>query len=203
MGRSKAYDAKEKLEQARSLFHERGFSATSIADLVKHLGINRKSMYAEFGGKQALFEAALELHNDVNVARDVGPLESPLAGVPEIRSLLTTLGAAARGPWAGLGCLLCNTASERAAIDGNSREHVRSYIKRIAAAFRNALDNAQAVGDVHSSVDVEVEARFFASHVIGQLTLVRANVAPDVALSASAVAVDHLRSLERGTEDRR
>jgi len=202
MGRSKGYDANEKLEQASRLFHERGFSATSIADLVKHLGINRKSLYAEFGGKQALFEAALALHNDVAVTRDFGPLESPLAGVPEIRSLLTTLGAAAHGPWAGLGCLLCNTASERAANDTNSREHVRAYVERIAAAFRNALDNAQAVGDVDSSVDVEAEARFLASHVIGQLTLVRANVATEVVEAASKVAVDRLRALEHGTEER-
>ena len=155
MGRSKAYDATEKLERARSLFHERGFSATSIADLVKHLGINRKSMYAEFGGKQTLFEVALELHDNVAVARDFGPLETPLAGTSEIRTLLASLGAAASGPWAGLGCLLCNTASERAANDSNSREHVRAYIERISAAFRNALENARAVGDVESSVDVE------------------------------------------------
>ena len=40
------------------LFRRRGFNGTSTAELVAELGVNRKSMYAEFGSKQELFEAA-------------------------------------------------------------------------------------------------------------------------------------------------
>jgi AcrR family transcriptional regulator len=40
------------------------YTATRTADLVGELGVNRKSMYAEFGSKQALFEAVLERYDE-------------------------------------------------------------------------------------------------------------------------------------------
>lgn len=195
MGRNKEYDAREKLGQAVSLFRKTGFSATSTAELVEHLGINRKSMYAEFGSKEQLFDAALQLYSEEAIEEVFGPLETSHAGVAEIDALLAHLGAGARGPSAGLGCLLCNTAVERAPRNKKVRKHVRSYVRRIAAAFENALANGGAAGDVAASVDIAAQARFFTGHVLGQLTLIRANVAPDVVESAAAVAYEHLRAL--------
>ncbi|MEE9383913.1 MAG: TetR family transcriptional regulator [Nannocystaceae bacterium] len=198
MGRRKQYEPNDLLEQARRLFLEQGFARTSISDLEERLGINRKSLYGEFGDKQTLFEAALKLHDAVNVSRRFESLETQDAGVVAIRATIEGLGASARGPAAGRGCLLCNTASERSATDPASRKHVRAYFKRIRAAFQNALTNARAAGDLDPSVDVEAEARFFASHGIGQLTIIRSKAAPDIVEAAAEVALDHLRSLRPG-----
>jgi TetR/AcrR family transcriptional regulator, transcriptional repressor for nem operon len=195
MGRPKEYDRQEKLEQARSLFAERGFSATAMGDLVDALGINRKSLYVEFGSKQALFEEALRLHDETSFSRVIGPLEAMDAGVDEIRQAIRWWGNGARGAGNGVGCLLCNTASERSAVDPGARKHVKSYIARMTTAFRNALSNARASGDLLKSVDVDVEARFLTSHAIGQLTLVRSRVGRDVVESAATVALAHITAL--------
>ena len=40
------------------LFWEKGFHATSMQDLVSHLGINRASLYDTYGGKEQLFDMA-------------------------------------------------------------------------------------------------------------------------------------------------
>lgn len=198
MGRHKHYNRENVLEQARLLFNERGFSATSIADLEERLGINRKSIYAEFGDKQALFEAALDRHHDVSVSARFAPLETKDAGLREIQVVLETWARGARGPRAGIGCLLCNTASERAAADLGSRKHVRNYFRRVQRAFKNALENAQARGEIASSFDVDAEAHFFTSHGIGQLTIIRSKAAPAVVEAAGKVAVRHLQSLRPG-----
>ena len=198
MGRRKTYDGKEKLQQAVQLFHKTGYSATSTADLVEHLGINRKSMYAEFGSKQAMFDAALQLYNDDQVEQNFGFLETPTAGVAEMETMLARLAASARGPLAGLGCLLANTAVERAPSDRSAEKHVRDYVDRIRAAIRNALENGRACGDVAASTNIEAQAGFFTSHVLGQLTLIRANVSPDIVEQAASVALAHLRALECG-----
>ena len=63
MGMAKQYDRSELLDCAVELFRRQGFNGTSTADLVAELGINRKSMYAEFGSKQQLFEAVLAHYN--------------------------------------------------------------------------------------------------------------------------------------------
>ena len=153
-------------------------------------------MYAEFGSKQELFEAALHLYSEVEVERNFGFLEAPTAGVAEIKRLLANLAAGARGPSAGLGCFLCNTAVERAPTDRGSRQHVHTYVERISAAFQNALDNGCASGDLAASIDTQAQARFLTSHVLGQFALIRANVAPDVVESAASIAHEHLRALE-------
>jgi AcrR family transcriptional regulator len=44
---------------ARNGFSECGPELTSIADLERHTGLDRSSLYNAFGSKQALFEAAL------------------------------------------------------------------------------------------------------------------------------------------------
>lgn len=196
MGRPKEYDRREKLEQARRLFNRRGFAATSMTELVDALGINRKSLYAEFGSKQELFEAALALHNETNFAAVISPLEAADAGLAEIRTVLMRWGAGARGPGHGVGCLLCNTASERSANDRASRKHVHGYVRRMVAAFRHALENARAAAEIAASVDIDAQARFFANHAIGQLTLIRSKVAREVVESAAEVALAHLSSLE-------
>ena len=197
MGRHKTYDRDTLLEEARRLFLERGFEATSIALLETRLGVNRRTLYLEFGDKQALFEAALTLHDRVSVSARFAPLEAPGAGLPEIREVIQAWAAGARGSGAGQGCLLCNTASERAASDPASQEHVRAYLGRIHAAFQNALANARRGGDLDESVDVDAEAHFFTSHAIGQLTIIRSNAAPETVEMTARVALGHLESLGR------
>ena len=43
-----------------NLFWEKGYGDTSIQDLVNHLGINRGSLYATYGGKRELFDKAFK-----------------------------------------------------------------------------------------------------------------------------------------------
>ena len=44
MPRTKQFNEEEVLNKAMELFWEKGFHATSIQDLVSHLGINRASL---------------------------------------------------------------------------------------------------------------------------------------------------------------
>ncbi|MDT0605909.1 TetR/AcrR family transcriptional regulator [Croceitalea rosinachiae] len=66
MPRTKQFDEKEVLNKAMELFWQKGFHATSMQDLVSHLGINRASLYDTFGGKDALFESAFSLYRETN-----------------------------------------------------------------------------------------------------------------------------------------
>jgi len=59
MGRHKTYDRDVLIGKAMETFRDHGFAGTSTQMLVEGLGVNRYSLYAEFGSKQALFDAAL------------------------------------------------------------------------------------------------------------------------------------------------
>ena len=62
MGRNKTYDRETIARKAMALFWLHGYHGTSTQALVDSMGVNRFSLYAEFGNKQALYEAALNLY---------------------------------------------------------------------------------------------------------------------------------------------
>jgi len=59
MPRSKTFDKQIVLNSAMQLFWKKGFHATSMQDLVDHLGVNRASLYSTYGDKEQLFTKAL------------------------------------------------------------------------------------------------------------------------------------------------
>ena len=60
VGPPKQFDRDEALGRALEVFWAKGFEATSMQDLVDHMGINRASMYDTFGNKHALFSRAVD-----------------------------------------------------------------------------------------------------------------------------------------------
>lgn len=187
MSRAKQYDRIELLDRAIELFRRQGYTATSTAELVDELAVNRKTMYAEFGSKQELFEAALDRYDQHHLSGVLAPLEAPGAGASDIRDAFTGYAAASEGWASGRGCLLCNTAVERAALDPGARRHVDAYLDRLTRAFRNALTNAQRAGDVAPDADLDRLAAFFTTALIGVAASLRAEASPAQLHAACAV----------------
>jgi TetR/AcrR family transcriptional repressor of nem operon len=195
MGRRKTYDRDVLVSKSMEIFRDHGFAGTSTQMLVEGLGVNRYSLYAEFGSKQALFDAALERYDDEVVERNFGPLEAPDAGTAQIVALFEFFANASTGPAAGRGCLLCNTAVELGPADPSGAEFVKRYFERISRSFTKALHNARETGELRPSVDVPEEASFFTAAVLGLFVMIRAVAPARVVNSASRVALQHLDAL--------
>ena len=195
MGRKKGYEREVLIGRAVEIFRDHGFAGTSAEMLVEGLGVNRYSLYAEFGSKQGLFEAALQRYDAKIVERNFGPLEAPGAGLDEIRALLEFFGMAAESPALGRGCLLCNTAVEFGPDDPGGAGFVQKYFERVSEAFHRALESAYSRGDVRLSVDTRAEAGFFTASVLGLFVMLRAKAPQDVIEDAAQVAIEHLEGL--------
>jgi len=181
--------------KAMEIFRDHGFANTSTQMLVENLGVNRFSLYAEFGSKQGLFDTVLDHYDKEVVERNFGPLEAPEAGLAEIRSLLEFFGSAGEGPASGRGCLLCNSAVEFGPDDPSGTGFVQRYFKRLSKAFSSALDNAYKRGELRQSVVLQDEADFFTASVLGMFVMLRAK-APETAIKGSArVAIEYLEAL--------
>ncbi len=192
MGERKRYDRTDLLDKAIELFRRRGFNGTSTAELVAELGVNRKSMYAEFGSKQGLFEAALERYDEKHVTTVLAPIEAPDAGVEAIRAAFGGYASASSGWARGRGCLMCNTAIERGALDPASGRYVAAYLERIARGFRHALGNAQRSGAIDGATDLDELAAFFTTALIGVAASIRAEAPPEQIQAACTVATSLL-----------
>jgi len=192
MGRTKQYDRTELLDRAVELFRRQGFNGTSTAELVAELGVNRKSMYAEFGSKQHLFEATLEHYNRNHLTRVLAPIEASDAGVNAIRQAFTGYASAGEGWFRGQGCLMCNTAVERGALDPASGKYVAAYLDRITRGFRNALENGRRAGDLDQAADLDALAAFLTTALIGVAACIRAEAPPEQVHAACRVATSIL-----------
>ncbi|MGI9646237.1 MAG: TetR/AcrR family transcriptional regulator [Ilumatobacteraceae bacterium] len=193
MSGTKHYDRTELLDLAIELFRRQGYNGTSTAELVAELGVNRKSMYAEFGSKQGLFEAALARYSDEHLSTVLAPIEAPNAGADAIRAAFDGYAVASEDGWArGRGCLMCNTAVERAALDPGAKHHVAAYLERLNGAFRHAAGNAQRSGDLDPGTDLDDLAGFFTTSLIGVAACIRAEAPADQVQAACRVATSML-----------
>jgi TetR/AcrR family transcriptional regulator, transcriptional repressor for nem operon len=167
MGRAKSYDRDAVLVAARDLFWERGYEATSIADLEHRTGLNRSSLYQEFGTKHQLFQAALECYADRIISmlmedlRQRANLEALTALFRSISDLFrSNAGVSARG------CLMVNSTAELAARDERVRPAAAAYRDRLRADFARALARGAANGEIDPG-SVERRANVLASTLMG------------------------------------
>ena len=195
MGRRKTYDRDTLIDKSMEMFRDHGFAGTSTQMLVEGLGVNRYSLYAEFGDKQTLFDAALDRYNDVVIEPSFGHLEAPDAGVDEVRAVFEFYGSESARRASGRGCLLCNTAIEFGPKDPSGAGFVQGYLERLSRAFLAALGNAHGKGELRNTVDPSEEAEFLTASVLGMFVMLRA-AAPKAAIeSVSRAAIKHLDAL--------
>lgn len=174
MARTKEFDPDAALRRALELFWERGYEATSMADLVAHLGIARASVYATFGGKRELYLKALERY-----VRDTDPkiaeaLSQPGPVLPAVRALIERYAEESARDRPRLGCLVVNTAVELAGRDPEAARLVEASWNFLEASLTTALTRARAQGELAPDKDPRALARLLLVLFQGMRVLGRA-----------------------------
>jgi TetR/AcrR family transcriptional repressor of nem operon len=177
MARTKEFDPDEVLDSAMRLFWRQGYKATSIHDLVDATGINRASMYARFGGKEALFAAALDHYVD-RISRDrLAQLSAEGSARKALERYFNALIRFSIGEGRDLGCLLINTAVEAAARNPDLDAKLLDVFDRVEKTFREVIRRGQANGEISRNHGPTALARFLMSTVHG--LRVQARFKPD------------------------
>jgi TetR/AcrR family transcriptional repressor of nem operon len=160
MARTKEFDPDEVLERALDLFWRKGYEATSMADLVEHLGIGRASMYATFGTKRELYLKALERYVATRGPVAIRELSQPGPVLPAVRNLVRRYAAEAGGDEGRRGCMVANAAVELVPHDRAVARRVEANWDTLEAALRSALTRAQAQGELGEAKDPAALASF-------------------------------------------
>ena len=198
MGRKKGYNRAGLIEAAIPLFHAHGFEGTTTEALVQQLGVNRNSLFSEFGTKRALFDEVVARYDEIMVTSMLGALERDDAGLIHIGQLFAAFGADSAGRFAGMGCLMCNTAVELGAETADGNALVLRYFERLSGAFARALGNAQREGDLAGSLDIEDEARMLCATALGLFVMARARAPAAMVRSVVTSTARHLEILRAG-----
>lgn len=150
VGRPRAFDTDRALDAAVDVFWAQGFESASLADLATAMGINKPSIYAAFGDKSQLFQAALHRY----IERNMGYVTEALAQ-PSTRAFaeafLVGNARAVTMPGRPAGCLSVQAAatpegSDEFAALARNRVEIQ---ERFAERFRRGI----AEGDVPEDAD--------------------------------------------------
>lgn len=189
MARTKEFDPEAALRAALQLFWERGYEATSIADLVECTGVARASLYATFGGKRELYLKALDRYGELADPELLAGLSQPGPALPAVRALVERYAREAAGAGGRRGCFVVNTAVELAPHDPTAARRVQASWDFVETALTSALTRAQAQGELAEGRDPRALGRFLLVLLQGLRVMGKAGTEPDRLRDAAVQAL--------------
>ena len=145
MPRVKMFNEQIALEKAMLLFWEKGYTATSLTDLTKNMGISKGSFYDTFHGKHELFEKVFELYRKSMLDRLEEILSSEKDVKQGMRKLLTFTLEEAFNDEQHKGCFAANVCSELGGRDEYMGSILRDHSKNVAGIITNYLSNDSSI----------------------------------------------------------
>ncbi|MDX7709375.1 TetR/AcrR family transcriptional regulator [Aeromonas caviae] len=134
-GRPPAYTKELALAALTETFRLNGYAATSLDALVTATRMNRPSLFAAFGNKQAMYLAALDHFKEAAYHR----LQPELAAERSLLEDMTVFYECAIELYCdggALGCLLLSTALSDAPKDEEVRERLRQLVNELESAIQ-------------------------------------------------------------------
>lgn len=181
-GRPRAYDPAEALKAARDVFWLKGYAATSLDDIVEATGMNRPSLYAAFGDKEAIYLASLKMQGEALVTSIAGAVALDLRLKPFLDLFFKAcIDSYLAGPAGPRGCFLVGTALTESLARGDVGEVVRETFERCDDLLEGRFKQAKKDGDLPKAADARALA-LLVSSVMHELAMHARTGAPRAAL---------------------
>lgn len=171
-GRPREFDVDAVTASLERALWSRGFRSASVEELAADAGLSLSSLYAAFGSKQGVLDAALARY-ECEMSGMLGELESGTRGLPDIERFVGRVRGVVDDPASPSGCFMVNTMVEVADSIPEVQQRVVAYRRRIERALKAALDVAAAVGDIEEGSPRD-RARLIQAALFGALAASRA-----------------------------
>ncbi len=158
-GRPREFDLNEALDKATQVFCERGYYATSIADLTSGMGLASGSVYKAFKDKRAVFLATFDRYIAVRDAQLKAAINQGNNGRERVQRVVDFYSASSQGPEGRRGCLVINCAAELATFDEEIALRVTTSLNRSEALLTELICQGQTDGSIPVSIDSQSTAR--------------------------------------------
>src|ERR1700726_3700242 len=166
MGRPRSFAENEALEAAMRVFWEKGYEGSTLADLTEAMGINRSSMYATFGDKEALFRLAIARYAEGPAAYVREALEQPAARAV-VEALLRGALELLTDPSHPRGCLSVQGALACGSDAEPMKQAMIEWRKQGESEIQKRLQRARTEGDLAKDVNPGDLARYISTVLTG------------------------------------
>lgn len=167
MARTKDFDECVVLNKAVNLFWLKGYSATSMQDLVDELGISRSSLYDTYGDKHSLFLKALDTYQSVNCNQFTQIITDAASAKDAVKKLLQFVVGSLLDDKSQKGCFIVNAEVEVALHDKEVSEMIKKNDQNLEDTFYKVIKKGQEDGEITTPRDARALARFLFNTVKG------------------------------------
>lgn len=158
-GRPVTFDNEEVILKAQKVFWEKGYTATSLADLLATTGMGSGSFYNTFkGGKKELFQKAIQQRREafIQFKAELDRSESPIDLIKDFFRSIATADQQTHLQ----GCLISNTVTEMTFIDIDLENQAVAILKDVERMFASAIEKGQQDGRIKNQTDPVILGRY-------------------------------------------
>ena len=174
MVRTREFDPNSALATVIDLFAAKGYTDTSMEDIVRATGVSRYGLYGTFGNKRELFEKALDRYAEHMGRQSFLRLLEPDASLAEIRRIFDERIEYMSAEGGLKSCLFIHSTMELAPGDHELKEVLQKFMGRIAKVLSIGLRSAQERGEVRADLDVRAVGDHLTGLMFGLAVLARA-----------------------------
>ena len=167
MARALEFDYDKAIDKATRVFWKKGYSGTSLRDLLKAIGIGEGSFYNTLKSKKELYLECLKHYNDTVGRRRAEALFSPSSAKQGVRGLFRAVLDDLDDPRTPRVCLIARSVSSDVLAEDDLRESIQSDMTALFGAFSERLNSAKDTGELPPEFEPEVVAQILGTYFQG------------------------------------
>lgn len=170
-GRPLQFNPEQAITKATELFWQKGYEASSTAELMSVMNLSKSSLYQTFKSKQALFDLCLEQYG--NTASQ--SMRTALKQADSAKQFIVDTFQSFTQPCdnANKGCMLVNTTCEIGSSDPSVNKLIQKRIEKHREIFQSAIEQAQQTGDIAKDKNAYALSSFLMSSICGLVVMVK------------------------------
>lgn len=195
MGRHRSFDTEHALEQAMLLFWERGYEATSMADLSTAMGLKPPSIYSAFGNKEALFERCTDHYIQYIAAYAVRALEEEPTVAKALRRYVSEAIEAFCTDDRPKGCLLISGATNCGIASAGAQNLLIEHRGASEIMIANRIQRGIVDGDMPTTTDTGLLSKYIAVVIQGLAAQARDGATSAALHTVAALALNQITAI--------
>lgn len=191
-GRPAAFDYDTALEAAMRTFWLYGFEGTSMSELTAAMGMNKTSIYAAYGGKEELFQKALNRYAN-GPGRFLAEALNEKSAFDVVKKLLTTAAVNLTNPQNPYGCMIIQGALSCSKDAQHIHDMLSGYRNSYEKLLVERLDQAKREKDIPMEADAKALAKFVTTVHQGMSVQASSGATKEELLSIAHIVADKFR----------
>ena len=173
MARKIEFDFDKAIERATRLFWQKGYSNTSLRDLLKAMRIGEGSFYNTVKSKKNLYLQCLKHYNDTVSRRRLNALLSETSVKAGVRAFFRTVLDELDDPRTPRVCLLAGSLSSDVLQARDLKQYVVCEMETFTRGFVERLKAAKQSGELPADFEEEVAAQVLVTYLQGLFRVIR------------------------------